>query len=320
MVKLNGIDLSSFVLKTCQITCGMPTKMLKSAFIRMCRDRYDKKLRSFRGADTPAHPECINCKTGELIAAGKDFPQPDDIEAWIELPAQGKPVEAKKETRYFRNMADFIAVARLQRDEKREAKVMRLAAEAEDINEQQQTMLHIVQQGETMKTQWKEEWSEVLQVIPAEKLQTIKRNVLRLFWLKPVLRKGDVGLCPNCLRDNMTIRWSGLCSTCEKSCNNLTGPAMLDNLTAVRRRVEHLVSNPVHGSRPYRKNDRIKQEAGKAVAAEASDYKESELYRVGKEYAEIGARLMDATTPLAELIAITRKIGLQIDINITARG
>jgi hypothetical protein len=66
----------------CKIHCNQSTRMLKKKFIEICLSRQEKQTTSW-GQDI-LDTECVGCKIGALIANGKDFTPPTNVE-WIKV-------------------------------------------------------------------------------------------------------------------------------------------------------------------------------------------------------------------------------------------
>ena len=50
----------------------------------------------------------------------------------------------------------------------------------------------------------------------------------------------------------------------------------------------------------------------------ASDYKTTQPYQLGLIYAELGAALMDPNTDLRDLVALSGRLGMRIELSVAA--
>lgn len=166
------------------------------------------------------------------------------------------------------------------------------------------------------ETKWRDEWSEVLHRIPNAEIESITIKAVRDYWQVPITqKKGSIGTCPNCRRNDMVIKWSGLCSSCDKNSQNLTGYALLVALGDTRKRMAARVG--LRFRRRVPQPPAVQAVMGNEVVA--ADYRESPIYRLGLHYKEIGEKLMDPATSINDLVAAAGQLGLRIDFNLERR-
>jgi len=285
---------------SCPIAYNYETKMTRAAFIRLCQAKSAEKPKGWSGGAKnyePAYPQCAGCETGKLIASGKDFPAPENVE-WIEISECGLRIAD----------AGLKTVG---------------AGHARDIKTQEMNM-----DAET----WKPEWNIILSEVPAAELAHITRCGLKPYWHKAPGPKRTIAPCVNCDR-TVKIRTYGLCGSCEAATNKLRGRAMLDALLAARYRLAMPESKQRQASmlalkrRPAARRDAPATPAGAEqpelplkLAAPAKGDSEfiliSPLAGLGERYIRLGEMMRDVRTSLGDLAAAAHELGLRININV----
>lgn len=280
---------------SCPIAYNYETKMTRAAFIRLCQAKSAEKNKGWSGGAKnyePAYPQCAGCETGELIAAGKDFPAPENVE-WIEISECGLRIAD----------AGLKTVG---------------AGHASDIKTKEMIM-----EEKTDTSPFKS--------LP-DQLDGIRIFNLAPHWRREVSPSKQPGTCVNCGRDQVMIRQHGLCVSCQSAATKQRGPALLDALQRIRERLATPESKQRSATataikRPAARRDTPATPAGSEqpelplkLAAPAKGDSEviliSPLADLGERYIRLGEMMRDVRTSLGDLVAAAHELGLRIDINV----
>jgi hypothetical protein len=288
MSGLCGVNRKDIFVKTCQIHGGQPTRMLIASFVRICKQRRSARYSGCGFGNSTVNPECFACETGALIAAGKDFPRPDNVE-WIELDDCGMRIAE-------------CGLKTVGAGHARERKPKEIIMEAKNENPTNDNPFKVM--------------PEITDHLRLTDLQT--------HWRRPIVPDDAIGICVNCGRDEKKIRSVGLCSSCQSATKRKRGQEMLDGLAEARVRLwskDSLRRAMVQKGRKKRIPKALATRKATVAPAPAPAPALSapfitDLYRLGQQYKELGEKLMDQSSTINELVAATAQLGLRLDINI----